>query len=504
MNHHMSRILSIVLFIAPSALADATKTQVVQQDGKWSLVRDGKPYFIKGVGGGGPKPLLAELGANSFRTWSADNLGPQLDEAQKLGLSVAAGIWLAPERSGFNYNDDAKVAAQFESAKAAILKYKDHPAVLMWGVGNEMEGYQNGDNPAIWKAVNDIAAMAKQIDPNHPTMTVIAEIGGARVKCIHQYCLSIDIVGINSYGGCASIAKRYADAGGIKPYVNTEFGTAGTWEIPKTSYGAVQEPTSTQKAEMYRKNYEGGIAAHPELCLGSYAFTWGWKQEGTLTWFGMLISDSGKTEACEVMSELWTGKPVANHAPTIEPLKLEGGDKVAPAETITVNLKTADPDGDPIKVAWLLTSESVYGSGGDREKPIKRYPEAILKSDNEHAEVKLPTEPGIYRLYAYSRDDHNHCSVANIPILAKAGEHADADAPVKPKLVIYADGCKQFALRRLGMDGQNRRDRDRSEMRNQSAQRRDLHEARLQSRRQLRRSGLAGSRQRLGRQARRA
>ena len=218
------------------------------------------------------------------------------------------------ERSGFNYNDDAKVAAQFESAKAAILKYKDHPAVLLWGIGNEMEGYQNGDNPKIWKAVNDIAAMAKQVDPNHPTMTVIAEIGGARVKCIHQYCLSIDIVGINSYGGCALIAKRYVDAGGIKPYVITEFGTAGTWEIPKTSYGAVQEPTSTQKAEMYRKNYEGGIAAHPELCLGSYAFTWGWKQEGTLTWFGMLISDGGKTEACETMSELWTGKPVANHA----------------------------------------------------------------------------------------------------------------------------------------------------------------------------------------------
>ena len=78
----------------------------------------------------------------------------------------------------------------------------------MWGIGNEMEGYKNGDNQAIWKAVNDIAAMAKQIDPNHPTMTVVAEIGGARVKCIHELCPAIDIVGINSYGGCASIPKR--------------------------------------------------------------------------------------------------------------------------------------------------------------------------------------------------------------------------------------------------------------------------------------------------------
>jgi hypothetical protein len=40
-----------------------------------------------------------------------------------------------------------------------------------------MEGYDSGDSPAIWKAVNDVAAMAKEIDPDHPTMTVTAEIG---------------------------------------------------------------------------------------------------------------------------------------------------------------------------------------------------------------------------------------------------------------------------------------------------------------------------------------
>jgi hypothetical protein len=313
----------------------------------------------------------------------------------------------------------------------------------MWGIGNEMEGYENGDNPKIWKAVNNIAAMAKQIDPNHPTMTVIAEIGGARVKCIHQYCPAIDIVGINSYGGCSTIAKRYTDAGGTKPYVITEFGPVGWWEIPKTSYGAVQEPTSTQKAEMYRKSYEGGIASQQGLCLGSYAFTWGWKQEATLTWFGMLISDGGETEACEVMHEAWTGAPSQNHAPTIAPLVLHPGDKVAPGETITADLKTSDPDSDPIKVTWLLTSESVYGAGGDREKPIKKFPDAIVSSDDKHAEVKLPTEPGTYRLYAYVRDDHNHCAVASIPILAKVGEaKADADEPAKPKLVIYADDLK--------------------------------------------------------------
>src|SRR5437763_10134701 len=315
------RIFMIALFVTVSASAAPIKTEVVRRDGKWALLRDGKPYFIRGVAGGGPKAPLVDLGANSFRTWGTDYLDAQLDEAQKLGLSVTVGIWLGQERQGFKYDDPKQVTDQLERARQAILKYKDHPAVLMWGIGNEMEGYKNGDNPNIWKAVNDIAEMAKKVDPNHPTMTVIAEIGGARVKCIHEFCPAIDAVGINSYGGFAAIPKRYVDAGGTKAYVITEFGPAGTWEIPKTDFGAVQEPTSTEKAAFYRRSCQEGIASQPGLCLGSYAFTWGWKQEGTLTWFGMLVSDGGMTEAVETMSELWTGKPAKNHAPTIEPLK---------------------------------------------------------------------------------------------------------------------------------------------------------------------------------------
>src|SRR4051812_17599014 len=100
-----------------------------------------------------------------------------------------------------------------------------------------MEGNGAGDNPAIWKAVDQIAAAAKEVDPNHPTMTVVAELGGARVKSIHAMCPHIDIVGINSYGGAPSIGERYKKAGGTKPYVLTEFGPAGTWECGKNSWG---------------------------------------------------------------------------------------------------------------------------------------------------------------------------------------------------------------------------------------------------------------------------
>src|SRR5436305_1091987 len=96
---------------------------------------------------------------------------------------------------------------------------------------------------AVWSAINSIAARAHKLDPNHPTFTVVAEIGGDRVKNIHRLCPEIDVVGINSYAGAATVPERYKKAGGTKPFVLTEFGPAGTWESKKNHYGAVPEPT---------------------------------------------------------------------------------------------------------------------------------------------------------------------------------------------------------------------------------------------------------------------
>ncbi len=162
--------------------AGPIEVKLVRDDQGYRLLRGGKPYFIQGAGGDGPLDLLARSGANSIRTWGAEHLDRTLDEAHKHGLSVAVGIWLGHERHGFNYNDADQVAAQAEMVRGVIERYKSHPAVLLWGLGNEMEGYAAGDNAAIWSAINNLAVMAKKLDPKHPTMTVVAEIGGDRVK----------------------------------------------------------------------------------------------------------------------------------------------------------------------------------------------------------------------------------------------------------------------------------------------------------------------------------
>src|SRR4051812_26366627 len=119
--------ITSALFLACTMAAGPVKVEVTKSAQGWQLLRDGKPYLIKGAGGGGPKELLAQLGGNSFRTWGVgDDTQKQLDEAQKLGLTVTLGIWLRHESDGFRYSDPKQVAEQFEKAKQAIEQYKDH------------------------------------------------------------------------------------------------------------------------------------------------------------------------------------------------------------------------------------------------------------------------------------------------------------------------------------------------------------------------------------------
>ena len=421
---HRSKIYwaALTLLLGGVTLAQSTpQTEVKRTDaGGWTLVRDGRPFVIKGAGGGANKQLLADLGGNSYRTWGADNLDAQLDEAHTLGLAVTVGLWMGHERHGFDYSDPAQVRAQFEKAKAAIEKYKDHPAILMWAIGNEMEGYEKGDKPEIWRAVNDIAKLAKTINPARPTMTVIAEVGGERVRCIHELCPDVDVIGINTYAGAPTVVERYRKVGGTKPIVITEFGPVGTWETPKNEWGKVPEPTSTQKAEHYRRSYEKTVVEGKGLVLGAYAFTWGAKQEMTATWFGMLLRDGSRVAAADVMSELWTGRPVPNQCPRIDPMHVSSA-RAAPGQTLQATVAVKDPENDPLRYEWVLQEEVAKPStGGDREVVPPVLEGAVSGGDDGTVDVKMPEKPGPYRLYVYVRDDHGGAATANVPLLVEA------------------------------------------------------------------------------------
>lgn len=203
-------LLSLLAVVARAQNTSPVKVEIKKDGSHFQLLRAGQTYFVKGAGGSQHPDRIAAYGGNSIRTWGSDNGQQVLDTARKHGLTVLMGLNVARERHGFNYDDTAAVARQLEKIRAEVLKYKDDPALLAWGIGNELNLQYK--NPRVWNAVNDISKMIHALDPNHPTCTVLAGINKDLVTHLRERCPDIDFLGVNTYGGLATLSKAIAQA----------------------------------------------------------------------------------------------------------------------------------------------------------------------------------------------------------------------------------------------------------------------------------------------------
>ena len=416
----------------PPAPSDGPRrVEVRQSDGAYRLTVDGEPFFVEGAGlEFGDVERLAARGGNSFRTWRTDN-GRQtgqevLDAALANGLMVTMGLEVAREREGegrgtfgFDYDDEAAVAAQLTRLRAEVERYRDHPALLAWGIGNELN--LGAENPAVWDAVNGISEMIHEIDPNHPTTTMLAGIGPELVDEIEARAPDLDFLSVQFYADVENLGTRIENAGWDGPYMVTEWGATGHWEVAETPWGAPIENTSSVKADLYRARYETAILADTTQLLGSYVFLWGQKQERTPTWYGMFMPTGEKTEAVDVMQRAWTGKWPANRAPRVEPPTLDGRTaseavRVRPGASVSASVTARDPEGDPLRYAWEVRREAtVLSEGGDDEPEPEALPGLLAPTDAARTTLTAPAEPGAYRLFVTVTDGEGSAAHANIP-----------------------------------------------------------------------------------------
>ena len=388
--------------------------------GNFELHRNGEPYYIKGAGAKDHFDLLVESGANSIRIWST-NKKELLDSAHQHGLTVTLGLHVRPERSGMDYNNEYAVKGQIEYLKNEVLKYKDHPALLVWGIGNEVD--LRYSNFKVWETIEIIAKFIKEVDPNHPTMTVIAGVDPSKAFYIKKYCPSVDILGLNVYGSIENAGANLRKFNWDKPYIVSEWGVNGPFEAKKTSWKAKIEPPNGIKAEQRMRRYKELIEKDLERCLGSYCFLWGQKQESTATWHGMFLSNGNPTEAVDVMQFCWKGEWPESRAPSIIGISLNniGWKKdhiIAPSKEATLTIEYLKYNNKKVIVEYVLYPEAFSDKiGGDIQrspKPIKF--EIVNKSDNELTFV-TPNKKGAYRLFAYIKNEKGQSSVANIPFL---------------------------------------------------------------------------------------
>jgi hypothetical protein len=280
-----------------------------------------------------------------------------------------------------------------------------------------MEGpTADGKDPRIWKELEVLAKIVKEEDPSRLVMTVIAGAARAKIEGVKDHCPSIDILGVNAYASAAGAGKAVKDAGWNRPFVLTEFGPSGHWEVAKTSWGAPIEPSSRDKAAKYYSTQQLVTEESHGLCVGSYAFLWGQKQECTATWYGMFLKTGEKLPSVDAMSRAWTGKWPANRCPRVETFTSPAkGNSVRPGESVAVTLDVADPDGDKVELQWTLAGESTdRQTGGDAERAPEEKKLAMTSAGPNQWTFKAPDKAGAYRVFLVVRDGRGAASAENI------------------------------------------------------------------------------------------
>ncbi len=406
-----------------------SRVEIKAVDGKYNFYVNSERFDLKGAGGGGNLALLQQSGGNAIRTWSPRNGRQILDSAYKYNIMVAMGIGMGQELHHFDYNDETAVKEQFDRNIKAVDELKNHPALLCWVVGNELNlspDHKTPVNPKVYDALKDMVDYIHREDPNHPVTTAFAGVNKQQLEVALERCPDLDFISVQVYGGLGSISGQMQATGVTKPFAVTEFGPVGHWEMPHTEWGREIEEPSAKKASGLFDRIQKGIVNDPTgQCMGGFAFLWGQKQERTPTWYGMFLKSGESMAVVDELTRYWTGSYPDNRAPQVEGLTLNGkkaADNVylKPGEKSSARVMASDPNGDALTYKWVILTEVVQRSqGGAREQEPEDVSFEILSESGSEIVFTAPAEKGEYRLFAYVFDGNNKAGTANIPFMVE-------------------------------------------------------------------------------------
>ncbi|OEJ97232.1 discoidin domain-containing protein [Streptomyces thermolilacinus] len=406
----------------PPATGGAVR--VTGSQGNWQLTAGGQPYTVKGLTWGpsvadAPKymPDVKSMGANTIRTWGTDgSTKPLLDSAAAHGIRVINGFWLQPgggPGSGgcVNYVTDTTYKNTMLTEFARWVEtYKSHPATLMWNVGNEsVLGLQNcysgteleAQRNAYTSFVNDVAKKIHSIDPDHPVTSTDAWTGAW--PYYKRNTPDLDLYSMNSYGAVCDVQEDWEAGGYTKPYIITEGGPAGEWEVPDDANGVPDEPTDVQKADGYTQAWNC-VTGHRGVALGATLFHYGIEHDFGGVWFN-LLPDGLKRLSYYAVKKAYTGSASGDNTPPVITNMAVGPASSAPAGgEFSVRADVRDPDGDPVTYKIFLSGN--YANGD------KRLVEARWRSTgNGTFAVTAPGKLGVWKVYIRAEDGRGNAGI---------------------------------------------------------------------------------------------
>ena len=411
------------------------RVTIDRQGSGFQIYRDSAPYFIKGVGGRHFLEKAAAAGANSVRTWGAQDAEALLERANGLNMTVMLGIWLSHDPA--DYENPSYKKRKTHEIQQLVERHRNHPALLGWALGNEIN-LEGADIESAWRFVNDLTYLIKQQDDHHPVISVIA-CNEKTLENIAAYAPALDAIGINAYGALMRLRAMVDNSSYHGPYLITEWGVQGHWEVKQTSWGRPIEPTSAWKADFQLQRYREDILANRDRCIGDYIFLWGQKQERTPTWYSLILEnlpgmDNSRllSPAADAMQYNWTGNWPANRAPEVLQLEINGipAEKniiLSPGEPIVSLVQARDPENDPLTYVWeLLEEPKQLGIGGSHE-PKPNSLASVKKENSPALNLNAPLTAGEYRLFVYILDHQGHAATANIPFQVIAAEQTSVE-----------------------------------------------------------------------------
>ena len=250
------------------------------------LLVDGEPFHIKGVnwnpvprGGVHPQDidfsgfveqdavLMQAAGINLVRTYETILDSTVLDVLHQHGIYVMSTVYIW---------GGAPVDSVIEKVNAT----KNHPAILMWAVGNEWNynGLYNGLSfDESLNRVGEAARLIKQHDPSRPVATIYGEMPSEDVIARLP---DIDTWGLNVYRGIGfgDLFDTFASRS-EKPMFLGEYGA----DAYNANIDAEDQAAQAEATRVLTEAIVSESAVNGGPCIGGVIFEWAdewWKSNG--------------------------------------------------------------------------------------------------------------------------------------------------------------------------------------------------------------------------------
>lgn len=314
---------------------------------------DGRPFSVKGVDysptppsrdyrwdwSAHPErymsdfPLMRDLGLNAIRTYRPLTRSEALDAASAHGLHVIQQFTVEPLKltcpEGRQYVED-----RFAEM---VSEWKDHPAILIWLIGNEVNAsFQPADWPAWYQLVDAMAGRAHAVEtevgmpPYHPVTTANSDMWGFDDVCADGVSddaamPNLDLWSLQAYRDCAfgllhgdSVFDQYAEmVDCARPLLMSEFG-CDAWDSAAGAEATVlqQDCIASLLDELQARR---SVAGPGGVGVGGSLFEWQdewWKstcapgaygtQDTCVDWWNPGYADQGMNEEWWGLCRNWT------------------------------------------------------------------------------------------------------------------------------------------------------------------------------------------------------